>query len=137
MLKVLNYMKKTINKVLLIFFIIVLLYIIIINNNVQASTTADITQKFEFTESTEEFNSPDMGIYRPTAIQCKAEGEWPNTKIQYANGLVHLRIGLKDFTKAGNGVKDYDITEEHINKLNQYMRSSKTSRGNSYYKICV
>ncbi len=137
MLKVLNNMKKAITKVLLIFFIIVLLCTIIIINNVQASKTVDMTQKFEFTESTEEFNNPDMGIYRPTAIQCKAEGEWPNTRIQYANGLVHLRIGLKAFSKAGNGLHDYDITEEHIKKLNQYMRSSKRSRGNSYYKICI
>ncbi len=127
--------KKSIYKIICIFFIILFLYITI--DNVQALKTEDTIQTFNFTESTEEFNSPDMGIYRPTAIQCKAEGEWPNTKIQYANGLVHLRIGLKDFTKAGNGVKDYDITEEHIMKLNQYMRTSKRDRWNSYCKVCI
>ncbi len=128
-------MVKILKKVICISFIILFLYITI--NNVQALKTEDTTQTFSFTESTEEFNSPDMGIYRPTFIRCKAVEEWPNTKIQYANGLVHLRIGLKDFTKAGNGVKDYDITEEHIKKLNQYMRTSKRGRWNSCCKICI
>ena len=97
----------------------------------------NIIRKEIFKESVEEINNPDIGIYRPTAIQCQAVNDWNDTKIQYANGLVHLRIGLKSFTKAGNGVKDYDITEEHIEKLNQYMRSSKRSGRNSYCKICI
>jgi len=104
---------------------------------VQAQEEAKTIQKFEFTESIEEFNNPDMGIYRPTFIRCKPEGEWANTKIQYANGLVHLRIGIKDFSKAGNGVQDYAITSEHIEKLNQYMRTNKRSGRNGNYKICL
>ncbi len=135
MIKNSNHLKELINKMILIFFVIVLLINII--SNVQAIEMHGTTQKFEFIESIEEFNNPDMGIYRPTAIQCQAEGEWRNTRIQYANGLVHLRIGLKSFTKAGNSSQDYDITEEHINKLNEYMRSSKRGRRNSYYKICI
>lgn len=136
MLKVLKNMKRLISNVMFIFFVILFLNITI-NNNVQASKTDETIRKFEFTESVEEFNNPDMGIYRPTAIQCQAVGEWKDTKIQYANGLVHLRIGLKSFTKAGNGVQDYDITEEHIEKLNQYMRTSKRSGRNGYCKICI
>ncbi len=124
-----------INKIILIFFAIVLLINII--SNVQAIETHGTIQKFEFIESIEEFNNPDMGIYRPTAIQCQAEGDWPNTRIQYANGLVHLRIGIRDFSKAGNGTQDYDITREHIEKLNGYMRSSKRSRRNCNSKICI
>ncbi len=127
--------KIKIHKIVFIFLIIVFLYTAI--NNVQATKTDETIKKFEFTESIEEFNNPDIGIYRPTAIQCQAVGEWPNTRIQYANGLVHLRIGLKSFTKSGNGVQDYDITEEHIEKLNQYMRTSKRSRRNCYCKICI
>jgi len=119
-----------IKKIVLNFFIILFLYVII--NNVQASNTDETIQKFEFTESVEEFNNPDMGIYRPTAIQCKAVEEWPNIKIQYPNGLVHLRIGLQSFSRLGNGNQDYDITKEHIEKLNQYMRSGKGSGRNCY-----
>ncbi len=128
-----NKSSKRIGKILVTFF--VLFSVLFLGFGINSMRAADEIKKVDFEESVEEFNNPDMGIYRPTVIICKAEGEWDNTQIQYANGLVHLRIGLKSFSGKGNGDKDYDITPEHIEKLNQYMQQVRNAGGTAVIRF--
>ncbi len=98
--------KKKNNKLIPLLIICILLtpFIASMHNKSEATTTE--IQTFAPTETIEEFESPDMGFYKPTPMSLKAEGEWNNVYIERANGLVHLRLGQKSFTKKANGVKD-------------------------------
>ncbi len=97
----------------------------------------DETQIYTFTESITEFNNPDMGFYRPTGVRVSPDTEstWWKNPIWYSNRLVHLRIGLREFSEKYNKVQDYDITEDTIQKLNIWVDQIRKAGGTAIVRF--
>jgi len=92
-------------------------------------------QIIEYTESIDEFNNPDCGFYRPTGVRVKPEGDWWKGTIWYSNGLVHLRMGLRAFSEKFNGVQDYDITPDVIEKMNIWIDQLRKNGGTAIIRF--
>ncbi len=94
-------------------------------------------QIFTFTESITDFNNPDRGFYRPTGVRLSPDPEstWWKNPIWYSNRLVHLRIGLKNFSAKYNKVQDYDITEDTIQKLNTWVEQIREAGGTAIVRF--
>ncbi|MCR5113111.1 MAG: DUF4874 domain-containing protein, partial [Acholeplasmatales bacterium] len=71
--------------------------------------------------------NPGMGFYRTRYLTLKRETETPEYNFSY-NGFYHVRIDLSDFTKANNGVSDYDITDSALNALDNYFMNAKANK---------
>lgn len=102
----------------------------------QAQQTQEtlITEK-NYEETIEKIDNPDRGFYYPVSISCKPQGMNKDFKIPKANQLIHLRLGLKQFTQKGNGKQDFNLTVEMIDTLNEYLQQIRQSGGTAIIRF--
>lgn len=80
----------------------------------------------DYTESLEDIENPERGFYYPVSIDLTPEG---GDVKNLDENLVHLRVGIGAFSKAVNGEKDLEFTQEMLNTLNQNLANIKSNGG--------
>lgn len=91
------------------------------------NTNNDELVDFKKDIKTTEVINPGMGFYRTRYLTLKRESEKPDYDFEYY-GFYHVRIDISDFSKAYNGIDDYDITESAINVLTDYFANAKANK---------
>ena len=79
------------------------------------------TLDIDYNESLEDFNNPERGFYTYLYYNFKVTGnEEPS---EYLDGnLVHLRLGIGDFSKKVNGNQDLELSEDMLNMLDTILK---------------
>lgn len=124
-------MKIRIKIISIMMIIIIMITIGISCYGIETTTVQTIT----YQESVENISNPDRGFYDPIGIACKPVGMDRDKTIPHANGFLHLRLGLRDFSAKGNLDKDYDITQETLEILDLYMEQIRQAGGNAIIRF--
>ena len=81
------------------------------------SASEFVVSDISYQESTDFFLNPEQGFYDSIHTECGLTGCDADLEVSSQQSIVHLRVSLADFTKANNGVQDYDLTPEMITSL--------------------
>lgn len=82
-----------------------------------------VASDISYQESTDFFLNPERGFYKAVSTECGLSGCEEELEIPEQQSIIHLRISLADFTKANNGVKDYDLTPEMVTSLGNILKN--------------
>ena len=94
---------------------------------VDVSTSAEKLELVGFNKDikTDEVINPGMGFYRTKYITLTRETTEIEHDFTIYGGFFHVRIDLSDFSKANNGVDDYDIPDTTLSALDNYFTNAK------------
>lgn len=88
----------------------------------------EIINDIDYTETLDNIQNPERGFYTPVYIGMKQTN---NTAKNPKNNLVHLRVGIGDFSGKVNAEKqDKEFTEDMLNSLNETLKNIKKNNGN-------
>lgn len=81
-----------------------------------------------YTETLDVIENPERGFYNPIGFNMKQDN---NVAISPKGNLVHLRVGIGDFSGKFNDEKqDKEFTDNMINSLNETLENIKKKNGN-------
>ncbi len=89
-----------------------------------------VASDISYQESTDFFLNPEQGFYKAVYTECGLEGCEEDLEVPNQQSIIHLRISLADFTKANNGVEDYDLTPEMVSSLGNILKYYRTHNKN-------
>ena len=94
---------------------------------VDVSTSAEKLELVGFNKDikTDEVINPGMGFYRTKYITLIRETTEIEHDFTIYGGFFHVRIDLSDFSKANNGIDDYDIPDTTLSALDNYFTNAK------------
>lgn len=118
-------MKKGL-KVILIIILFLLLFIVPFKSYSLDSLETNEERIIDYTETLDSFKNPERGFYTPIGYNLKRKD---NEVLDYGYNLIHLRVGLKDFTKANNNEDDFELTEDALNALDATLKNIKKNGG--------
>lgn len=82
----------------------------------------------DYTETLDNIQNPERGFYTPLYIEMKQNN---NIAKSPQNNLVHLRVGIGDFSGKVNVEKqDKEFTEDMLNSLNETLENIKKNNAN-------
>ncbi len=82
----------------------------------------------DYTETLENIQNPERGFYTPVFIKMKPTD---NTPISPKNNLVHLRVGIGEFSgKVNKENEDLKFTDDMLESLNATLENIKKNNGN-------
>lgn len=121
---------KPILNILRIISAITILLIIILSNveNVVGTENVEYTsmKDINYSETLEDIKNPERGFYSTAFLKLSPSG---NKATNSRANLTHLRVGIGDFSKANNGNKDLEFTEDALNVLNETLSNIKNNGG--------
>lgn len=101
----------------------------------------EINTEFSFNhENTESFNNPYQGFYYEFKIPLKENGadnsvDW-KTYLGWNHHLYHLRFDINAFSKAGNGIKDKEISEAALNAVREILKTVEDKDKTAIVRFC-
>ncbi len=129
-------MKKTLKFIFIAFLLIILLSTVVFSDN------DSNTKEIDYTESLETFDNPERGFYYPFYYNFKVSGnELPSghdiykLKILEDENLVHLRLGIGEFSGKVNGDKDLEFSEDMLNMLDTILTTIKNNGGTAIIRF--
>ncbi len=121
---------KPVLNILRIVSAITILLIIILSNveNVVGTENVEYTsmKDINYSETLEDIKNPERGFYSTAFLKLSPSG---NKATNSRANLIHLRVGIGDFSKANNENKDLEFTEDALNALNETLSNIKNNGG--------
>lgn len=113
--------------------IISIVILILICININSSKAEDF--KLDYTETTETFNNPERGFYTPVYIKYTENNNKVIGENEAKKNLIHLRLDIGQFSKAINGKKDIELTQDMLNSFNQTLKKIKENGGTTIVRF--
>ncbi len=119
------------NKLFKIITILSLTILLCMNTNISNATE---TKDIDYTETLETFDNPERGYYSYLYYNFKVTGNEEPSKYLDGN-LVHLRLGIGDFSKKVNGNQDLELSEDMLNMLDTILKKIKSNGGTAIVRF--
>lgn len=104
--------------------IIILLFFIVLFPFLDVFADEKIEYKkmdLNYEESKRIILNPERGLYRTSYTNCSRE-KCSDARVPARREIVHLRIGLGDFTEANNKEKDFDFTDSMLSSFENILK---------------
>lgn len=88
-----------------------------------------------YTETLESFDNPERGFYQYFYYNFKEENNDLINTNSLKDNLLHLRLGLKDFSKQGNGLMDKEISQDALDNFANILKTIKSNGGSAIIRF--
>ncbi len=122
-------MKKLLN----VFITLLLLFSILLCTSINSNAIS--TKEIDYTETLETFDNPERGFYSHLRYNFKVSGNEVPKDYRLEGNLLHLRLGIGDFSGKVNGDKDLELSEDMLNMFDTILKKIKSNGGTAIVRF--
>lgn len=118
---------KKIGRILLLMVVMILFSISI--------SQATVQKEIDYEETLETFNNPERGFYDFFYYNFKAEDNTNINANSLKKNLIHLRLGIGNFSKAVNGKQDLALSQNMLDTFDTMLKTIKANGGTAIIRF--